>query len=148
MGVDRYLFHASAARRETDEYNNEEDDEVEVKDEALETDTAPSVASGSRDAQEAEVKTKTEIADDASLAEWFNVEPTPPTGSPNASDTETDDDSDNADVINADQGVADDLDMDDWLQVGKHEDGADADTLKSTPEKAAKVSAKYALLTR
>lgn len=66
--------------------------------------------------KDTEVQTKVEELDDIdpSLAEWFKIDKgaRPEAGKENDSDSATDDDSDNADVAEADED-----DLDDWFEV-------------------------------
>ena len=107
----RYFFHATTARQETDEYGQDDGEaDDEIKTEIKEKDeTKPE---GRDTPQKAYTEPKIED-EDPSLAEWFKIEPETEEMQAKVEDSATEDDSDNEDNINADQGVMDDLD--DWV---------------------------------
>jgi DNA ligase-4 len=112
----RYFFHATAERALTDEYNSGLSDD----DEAMDTDkpgqSTSSIDQSNPDSGEVQPKTEEPDEMDPSLAEWLKVDgktESTEISMKNDSDTETDADSDNADVVVGDETD----DLDDWLKV-------------------------------
>ncbi|KAJ7733239.1 DNA ligase IV [Mycena maculata] len=105
-----YFFHATPSRIDSKEYG-EEEDEDEVKMEDAEAGPSGTKAEDNEDV----IQPKMEAEDvDPALADWFKVEEDEkvvPSG--RDSDTDTENDSDNADVANEEP----DNDLDDWLKV-------------------------------
>lgn len=102
--VDRYFFHATAARKETDEYAEDDSDtEEEPEDEPPSPSPSASRKSNSPP-QEEPSQPKEEIKIDPSMAEWFDVGASlqqsggSKGGYISGSDTEEDPESDNEDV--------------------------------------------------
>ncbi|KAJ7155502.1 DNA ligase IV [Mycena crocata] len=105
----KYFFHATPSRMDADEYTegDEVDDETKMED----TEAGPSTIRIKADQDIIQPKIEVEDIDPA-LADWFKVEKNEKKATPD-SDSETENDSDNADV--ADEEPEDDLD--DWLKV-------------------------------
>lgn len=108
--VSRYFFHASDARAETDEYNEDVEDDDE--------DDAPVPGPSTKRSQSPVVVPKEEEVDiDPTLADWLKIDNTSADdeGVKHEPDSTTDEDSDNADVADEDE----DHDLDDWFSVKK-----------------------------
>ncbi|KAJ6591668.1 DNA ligase IV [Mycena vulgaris] len=107
----KYFFHATPSRLESEEYGEgEEEDEIKVD----EPEAGPSGLK--TEDREDVIQPKIKAVDmDPSLADWFKVEDDEKKIIPDGrdSDSETENDSDNADVAN--EEVDDDLD--DWFKV-------------------------------
>jgi DNA ligase-4 len=103
----RYFFHATPSRIDSEEYDERvEEDEINV-------DNAEAGPSGFK-VEDEEAKIKAEGVDPA-LADWFKIEDEEKKVIPSGkeSDSETENDSDNADVANEES----DGDGDDWFKV-------------------------------
>ncbi|KAI0766955.1 DNA ligase 4 [Trametes elegans] len=120
----KYFFHATARRKETDEYGMEDSDTEEEPDEegGPSQSMAPPVSRKSSSPSHAESSPEDKVEADPSLAEWFDVggKPLPLSGarrvdSETESETEPEPDSDNEDVEpEPEVGAEGD---DDWEQV-------------------------------
>ncbi|KAH9852184.1 DNA ligase 4 [Lenzites betulinus] len=118
----KYFFHATAARKEMDEYNMDDSDTEEEPDEEPPV-PAPSTSKKSQSPDNAAASPKADAEIDPSLAEWFDVGAKRPSaaaegGSDTESETEPEPDSENEDV-GRDPEVA--FDDDDWEKVEQDE---------------------------
>ncbi|KAJ7281646.1 DNA ligase IV [Mycena rebaudengoi] len=106
----KYFFHATEARMESEEYGDEDEGDATMDDAVA----GPSTAKKEEDHEVLQPKVEPEDLD-PTLAEWFKVEVDDKTVIPSGrdSDTESENDSDNADVTIEEQ----DDDLDDWLKV-------------------------------
>ncbi|KAJ7066714.1 DNA ligase IV [Mycena amicta] len=98
----KYFFHATESRMADDEYDEEGDDD--------EPDAGPSTLKSEEDADDFKPKVEEEL--DPALKDWFKVEEEDKMIAPE-SDTQTENDSDNDDVNEAEVNS----DLDDWLDV-------------------------------
>ncbi|KAL0953630.1 hypothetical protein HGRIS_004835 [Hohenbuehelia grisea] len=123
--TEKYFFFATPARTQTAEYlaGAREDSPMDEDSKAPAPEAGPSVTADSEtedDDDENVPKPKEEPLEDSSLAEWFKVDDkkTPSSNKHlplDNSDTETDEDSDNADV--ADDGGDGETLGDEWLKI-------------------------------
>ncbi|KAJ6621385.1 DNA ligase 4 [Mycena sp. CBHHK59/15] len=108
----KYFFHATQSRMDTEEYDDgDEEDQVKKENAGA----GPSTIKDDHDEDMVEPK-KEDLEDmNPALADWFTVKEDDKKDIPNGgdSDTETENDSDNADVTDAEQ----DDDLDDWFNV-------------------------------
>ncbi|KAI0366989.1 DNA ligase 4 [Pilatotrama ljubarskyi] len=126
----KYFFHATAARKETDEYNMEEDSGTEEEPDE-EPPSPPGTAS--RKAKSPDRRPPSpqgEVHIDPSLAEWFDVGPKPgastsrdESGTESETEPESEPDSDNEDVQpEPEVGFGDD---EDWEEIEKEAESGD-----------------------
>jgi DNA ligase-4 len=115
----RYFFHACAERQETEDYKLDDEDaleDVDILDKTVEDIPEDSNSAQTQAEESAEALDKV----DPLMADWFKVDDKTSATKPEDSETEPDEDSDNADVKADEDDGGDDADNDvgdDWLKV-------------------------------